>query len=205
MAAGLSACRAFWIPDRQPRRPAAALFIRVVAASVMPAVAFFYEAHSYAAFGLFHTLTLAAALIFSKLFPTMSLPLRARLLLLPLLCLSFLTAVQAASAARRPNFLFIITDDQSAFWLKAYEPNSMLRTPVLDRLAAGGMVIEHAHQMGAFVSGVCTPSRHMVMTGRTLWHLPASLTSRIYADYPSTMCPPDIAQQSLPAVFNRAG
>jgi choline-sulfatase len=134
----------------------------------------------------------------------MIIPRRARLILPPLFCL-FFAALYGAPAARPPNFLFIITDDQSAFWLKAYEPNSTLRTPVLDRLAARGMVFEQAHQMGAFVSAVCTPSRHMIMTGRTLWHLPASLTSRMYADYPASMCPPDIAQQSLPAVFNRAG
>lgn len=123
-----------------------------------------------------------------------------------LLSLSFGPAAAAgAPAAKRPNFLFIITDDQDAHSLKAYTPTSRLETPVLDRLAANGMVIEHAHQMGAFVSGVCTPSRHMVMTGRTLWRLPATLTSRLYVDYPVDRCPPDIAQQSLPAVFNRAG
>src|SRR6185436_284394 len=48
-------------------------------------------------------------------------------------------------------------------------------------------------------------SRHMIMTGRTLWHLPESLTSRIYSDYPAGRCPPDILQNTLAAVFNRAG
>ena len=133
---------------------------------------------------------------------------RFRLRLLILVFVAFGSSLfggEAPAASRRPNFLFIITDDQSAFWLKAYEPKSTLQTPVLDRLASTGMVIEHAHQMGAFVSAVCTPSRHMVMTGRTLWHLPASLTSRTYADYPASRCPPNIEQQSIPAVFNRAG
>ena len=111
----------------------------------------------------------------------------------------------AASAAGRPNFLFIITDDQSPFELKAYDPNSPLQTPVLDRLAREGMTLDAAHHMGAFVSAVCTPSRHMIMTGRTLWHLPDSLTSRSFADYPAGRCPPDILQNTLPAVFNRAG
>jgi arylsulfatase A-like enzyme len=114
-------------------------------------------------------------------------------------------AVQGAPSEQRRNFLFIITDDQSAFGLKAYEPNSPLQTPVLDRLAREGMVFDGAHHMGAFVSAVCTPSRHMIMTGRTLWHLPASLTSHAYANYPGDRCPPGIEQQTIPAVFNRAG
>lgn len=118
---------------------------------------------------------------------------------------SLRVALCGATPDGRPNFLFIITDDQDAQSLKAYTPTSSLQTPVLDRLAAGGMVIDAAHGMGAFVSAVCTPSRHMVMTGRTLWHLPASLTSRTFADYPAERCPPGIEQNSLPAVFNRAG
>jgi arylsulfatase A-like enzyme len=45
----------------------------------------------------------------------------------------------------------------------------------------------------------------MIDTGRTLWHLPASLTSRAYVNYPVERCPPGIEQQTIPAVFNRAG
>lgn len=122
--------------------------------------------------------------------------------LLPLL---FSGNLGAAPAARRPNFLFIITDDQAAQDLRIYNPGSALHTPVLDRLAAAGMTFDGAHHMGAFVSAVCTPSRHMIDTGRTLWHLPASLTSRAFANYPAARCPPGIEQQTIPAVFNRAG
>src|SRR4051812_42976339 len=96
------------------------------------------------------------------------------------LSLLFASALSAASASKRPNFLFIITDDQAAQSLKIYDPKSTLETPVLDRLAAEGMTLDGAHHMGAFVSAVCTPSRHMIDTGRTLWHLPASLTSVAY-------------------------
>ena len=110
-----------------------------------------------------------------------------------------------AQPARRPNFLFIITDDQAAQDLRIYNPRSTLQTPVLDRLAAQGMTLDGAHHMGAFISGVCTPSRHMIDSGRTLWHLPSSLTSRVYSDYPADKCPPNLEQQTIPAVFNRAG
>ena len=84
----------------------------------------------------------------------------------------------------RPNILFIIADDQSPFDLKAYDPESPLETPVLDRLAAEGMTLDGAYHMGSWSGAVCTPSRHMVMSGRSVWHLPRKsaffLTRRNY-------------------------
>ena len=72
-----------------------------------------------------------------------------------------------AADSRRPNFLFILVDDQSPFDLKVYNPDSPLETPHIDRLAREGMVFDGAYHMGAFVGAVCTPSRHMIMSGRT--------------------------------------
>jgi choline-sulfatase len=119
---------------------------------------------------------------------------------------SALVAVaMSAQPAKRPNILFIIVDDQSPLDLRAYNPKTELQTPVIDRLAAQGMRIDGAYHMGAFIGGVCTPSRHMVMSGRTLWHLPTSLMSRVFSAYPATLCPPQLEQSTIPAVFNRAG
>ncbi|MEM6693015.1 MAG: sulfatase-like hydrolase/transferase, partial [Planctomycetota bacterium] len=70
-------------------------------------------------------------------------------------------------SADRPNILFVIVDDQSPFDLKVYNEDSILQTPTIDRLAAEGMVLDGAYHMGSFSGAVCTPSRHMVMTGRT--------------------------------------
>jgi len=109
-----------------------------------------------------------------------------------------LVAAVFAAESRRPNILFILVDDQSPFDLKAYNPNSALQTPTLDRLAAQGMVFDGAYHMGAFVGGVCTPSRHMIMSGRTVWHLPIG-------PHASAHCPPNLEQNTIPAVFNRAG
>ena len=77
-----------------------------------------------------------------------------------------------ALAEDRPNFLVIVVDDQSPFDLKCYNPASELQTPTLDRLASEGMVLDAAHHMGSWVGAVCTASRTMIMTGRTLWHVP---------------------------------
>lgn len=108
------------------------------------------------------------------------------------------TAQDGKAGPKRPNFLFILVDDQSPFDLKAYAPASPLHTPNLDRLAAGGMVFEGAYHMGSSLGAVCTPSRHMIMSGRTVWHLPVS-------PWAARTSPPALEQNTLPAVFNRAG
>lgn len=102
------------------------------------------------------------------------------------------------AAADRPNFLFILVDDQSPFDLRIYNPLSTLSTPHIDRLAARGMVFDGAYHMGSFSGAVCMPSRHMIMSGRTLWHLPP-------APWGAKTSPPQLEQQTIPAVFNRAG
>jgi len=115
------------------------------------------------------------------------------------LCLSALTpATHAAETSKRPNILFILVDDQSPFDFKFYNPKSPLHSPNIDRLAAEGMVLDAAHQMGSFSGAVCTPSRHMIMTGRTVWHLPIGPGANAH-------CPPDVAQNTIAAVFNRGG
>lgn len=119
---------------------------------------------------------------------------------------SALRAAEPGPARRAPNFLIIVVDDQSPFDFRFYNPRSELHSPTLDRLAAQGMVIDGAYYMGGWVGGVCTPSRTMMMTGRTLWHAPdASGRGHNPHDADPRLVPPDLAQQSLPAVFNRAG
>ena len=87
------------------------------------------------------------------------------------LCLFMLVlacAVQAA-AARKPNFLFIFTDDQryDAMGVVQREQGERARfpwfkTPNMDRLAAEGMRFRNA-----FVTmSLCAPSRAVFMTGR---------------------------------------
>ncbi|MGJ8737171.1 sulfatase-like hydrolase/transferase [Zobellia laminariae] len=100
---------------------------------------------------------------------------------------------------KRPNFLFVLVDDQSPFDLQVYDPKSKLETPVISKLASEGTVIEAAHHMGSMNGAVCTPSRHMIMTGRTLWHLPPS------AEFQKNTAPHELDKQTIGAVFNRAG
>ena len=111
------------------------------------------------------------------------------------------SATVATAAESRPNFLFILTDDQSPETLAAYG-NDVCRTPHIDRLAAEGMVLDDAHHMGAWVGAVCTPSRTMIMTGRTLWRLPGARGPGI--DFPRNFRQ-EAAQLSMAALLNAAG
>lgn len=111
-----------------------------------------------------------------------------------------------AAASNKPNFLFIVADDQAPFDLKIYNPESTLNTPVIDRLAAEGLVFDGAHQMGAWCGGVCTPSRHMIMSGRTVWHVPDKpKQGRNPLESDPNHVPRDLADHTLAAVFNAAG
>ncbi len=70
----------------------------------------------------------------------------------------------------KPNILFIFTDDQRFDTLSALG-NTAIATPNLDRLAGRGTLFTQAHIMGGTSPAVCMPSRAMLMTGRTLFHL----------------------------------
>jgi arylsulfatase A-like enzyme len=75
------------------------------------------------------------------------------------LALVFSGASFAASAASRPNILFILADDLGWGDLSCYG-NTFLRTPNLDRLAQGGMLFTQFYVNGS----VCSPSRSAFFT-----------------------------------------
>ena len=87
------------------------------------------------------------------------------LLILPALLLAPLDALHAANAPQRadkPNIVFVLFDDMGWGQPQCYNPQSALRTPNLDMLAAQGMRFTDAHSGAA----VCTPTRYGVLTGR---------------------------------------
>lgn len=107
--------------------------------------------------------------------------------------------VEELEEKKQPNFLFVLVDDQSPFDLKIYNPNSILETPNIDKLASEGLIFDQARHMGSMNGAVCTPSRHMIMSGRTVWNLPPS------AEFQKLTTPNPIDEQTIGAVFNRAG
>ncbi len=70
----------------------------------------------------------------------------------------------------KPNVLFFFTDDQRFDTIGALG-DPRVKTPNLDKLAARGVTFKHAHIPGGTSGAVCMPSRAMLHTGRTLFHL----------------------------------
>jgi choline-sulfatase len=123
--------------------------------------------------------------------------------ILPILGL-LLALCATVGAAKKPNILFIVADDQSPFDFKAYDPSSPLDAPVIGKIAKEGMVFDAAYHMGSMSGAVCSPSRTMIMSGRTLWHLPPRGKKHLKREQGITSGR-DILNNTLPAVFNRAG
>ena len=71
---------------------------------------------------------------------------------------------------KRPNILFFFTDDQRYDTIRALG-NKEIYTPNLDYLVRNGTTFSNAYIMGGSCPAVCMPSRAMLMTGRTLFHL----------------------------------
>jgi arylsulfatase A-like enzyme len=66
---------------------------------------------------------------------------------------------------RRPNVLFLFTDDQRQDTISALG-NPHIETPNLDKLVESGFVFRNAYCMGGFSAAVCLPSRMMTLRGR---------------------------------------
>ena len=69
--------------------------------------------------------------------------------------------VGCSRAARRPNILFVMTDDHAAGHVGCYG-NKLVKTPNIDRLAREGTRFENAF----VTNSLCAPSRATVLTGR---------------------------------------
>lgn len=64
-----------------------------------------------------------------------------------------------------PNVVFLMADDMGWGDVKAYNPESLIETPNIDRLAEEGLVFTDAHSGAA----VCSPTRYGILTGRGYW------------------------------------
>jgi len=78
-----------------------------------------------------------------------------------LLFLPLLFSVNVYAQEKRPNILFIYTDDQ-AQWTIGTSGNDQAYTPNIDRLADEGANLKNAY----VTTPVCSPSRASLMTGR---------------------------------------
>src|SRR5262249_8312704 len=78
------------------------------------------------------------------------------------------------AGGRKPNILFLFSDDQRFSTLHALN-NPDVRTPNMDKLIERGVTFTHACIMGGTIPAVCAPSRAMLMTGQTLFHVDESI------------------------------
>ena len=86
-------------------------------------------------------------------------------LLLALFCSNSL-----AHCAGKPNILFLFADDQRADTIAAHG-NPHIKTPNLDKLAASGFSFRANYCFGGNQGAVCVPSRAMLMSGKTWFHV----------------------------------
>jgi len=99
-----------------------------------------------------------------------------------------LSACAWATFAAPPNILHINADDHRADGARALGTPA-LQTPNLDALAEHGMVFTRCYTMGSMIGAVCTPSRTMLLTGRSWQRIPKAPGARPNADDPATFLP----------------
>ena len=108
--------------------------------------------------------------------------------LLILLGATIALLVARAAPAARPNVLFFFCDDQRADTIAALG-NAHIKTPNLDRLTQRGVAFRRAYMMGGLQGATCVPSRAMLLSGRSLFHIDEKL----------------LRDDTWPAAFGRAG
>lgn len=83
-----------------------------------------------------------------------------------LLFVAFAVTCLCAFGQKNPNILIIYADDLGYGDVRCYQPGrSKIPTPHIDKLAAQGMRFTDGHSS----SGVCSPSRYSLLTGRYHW------------------------------------
>jgi arylsulfatase A len=99
------------------------------------------------------------------------------------------------SFAALPNIVILYADDMGYGDLGVQNPDSKIPTPNLDRLAREGMRFTDAHSS----SGICTPSRYALLTGRFHW--------RKFHDIVNSFDPPrlDDAELTMPEMLQAKG
>lgn len=94
------------------------------------------------------------------------------------------------SKSKRPNILFIMSDDHAYQAISAYD-NKLLSTPNIDRLAKEGMKFNNA----CVTNSICAPSRATILTGKHT-HINGKIDN---------MMPFDTTQITFPQIFQANG
>ncbi len=93
-----------------------------------------------------------------------------------------------ASQEKKPNVVIIYADDLGYGDVQCYNPErGKIATPQIDSLAKQGLMFTDAHSS----SGVCSPSRYTLLTGRYHWR------GRLQKGIVGTWAPPAIAADRM--------
>jgi arylsulfatase A-like enzyme len=74
---------------------------------------------------------------------------------------AFLFSFQSEKTQKRPNIVFIMSDDHAYQAISAYD-NILIETPNIDRIANKGMLFTNA----SVTNSICAPSRATILTGK---------------------------------------
>jgi arylsulfatase A-like enzyme len=113
-------------------------------------------------------------------------PVRALHAALILLAICLLSSAKATAAEKKPNILFLFTDDQRADTIAALG-NPHIITPNLDALARDGFVFRNAYCLGGNVPAVCSPSRNMLLSGRAYFRWKGRMAEADKPNFPVSM------------------
>lgn len=128
--------------------------------------------------------------------------------ILAAILLATVSTLQAASASWSPNIVFILADDLGYGDVGCYNPQSRIKTPNIDRLAAEGMRLTDAHAPAS----TCVPSRYGLLTGRfpfRTWSSKGQTIRKRHGEellhYEAPMLQHDPARLNLASLMKRNG
>lgn len=84
--------------------------------------------------------------------------------------LSCNTEKSSTETKKKPNILFLFADDQRADALGC-SGNPFIKTPNIDNIAKVGVRFANSYVMGGHHGAICAPSRAMLMSGKSLFHV----------------------------------
>lgn len=114
-----------------------------------------------------------------------------QLLLLILLCSTiFYSCKEERKPDKRPNILFIMSDDHAYQAISAYGSH-LIETPQIDRIANEGILFTNA----CVSNSICAPSRATILTGKHT-HVHGKIDNRMKFD---------TTQVTFPQLFQKAG
>jgi arylsulfatase A-like enzyme len=96
-----------------------------------------------------------------------------------------------------PNIVFILADDMGYGDIEALNPASRIPTPNMNRIAEEGMHFTDAHSY----SGVCTPTRYGVLTGRCAFR--TRLASGVLGGHSPSLIEP--GRETVASLLKKAG